>query len=201
LTERLKLVLATGNRDKVREIRHILGDLPVELVTLGDFPDVSPAEEDGVSFEENALKKALQVWRATGLAALADDSGLEVDALDHRPGVKSARFAGEDATYEANNRKLLGLMEAIPKDKRKARFVCVAVLVSPKGKIVMQRGEVEGEIIDEPRGEEGFGYDPIFYVPRLKKTVAELDEATKNTMSHRAMAVGGLKSYIKSLCT
>jgi XTP/dITP diphosphohydrolase len=201
LPERIKLVLATRNRDKVREIKHILGDVPVDLLTLSDFPDVASAEEDGVSFEENALKKALHVWRATDLAALADDSGLEVDVLGGEPGVMSARFAGEGATYEANNRKLLGLLEGTPQNKRKARFVCVAVLVSPKGKIVMQRGEVEGEIIDGPRGEGGFGYDPIFYVPRLKKTVAELDEQTKNTMSHRAKAIEGLKSYILSLCT
>jgi XTP/dITP diphosphohydrolase len=195
----LKAVLATRNQDKVREIKHILADVPVELVSLDDFPLVQSAVEDGTTFEENAIKKALHVWEETGLAALADDSGLEVDALDGEPGVMSARFAGEPVSYEANNAKLVELLRGLPEEKRKARFVCVAVLVSPKGKMVLQRGEVKGIIIEKPRGTGGFGYDPVFYLPRLKKTVAELDEETKNEMSHRAKAFTALKPFIAAL--
>jgi XTP/dITP diphosphohydrolase len=200
LTEPAKLVLATGNADKVREIKAILGDLPVELMSLADFPEVEPAAEDGITFEENAIKKALHVFNATGLPALADDSGLEVDALDGKPGVHSARFAGEGASYADNNRKLLDLLSGVPDDDRAARFVCVAVLVTPKGKLVMQRGEVKGRIIDHPRGEGGFGYDPVFYLRHEKKTMAELDEAQKNRISHRANALEGIRPFIISLC-
>jgi XTP/dITP diphosphohydrolase len=200
LTEPLRIVLATGNQDKVREIKQILGPVPVEFKTLLDFPDVVPAEETGATFEANAVAKALHVWRETGLASLADDSGLEVDALDGEPGVRSARFAGEDVSYTANNEKLIRMIRDVPEEKRTARFVCVAVLVTPAGKMVLQRGEMEGLIVDEPRGGGGFGYDPIFYVPHLKKTVAELDEAEKNCISHRAKAFGALKDFIVAFC-
>jgi XTP/dITP diphosphohydrolase len=199
LSEPLRIVLATGNLDKVREIKRILGPVPVELLTLLDFPEFVPDEETGATFEDNAVAKALKVWRETGLASLADDSGLEVDALDGEPGVLSARFAGENASYQANNEKLIGLLRGVPEDKRGARFVCVAVLVTPKGKMVLQRGELEGLIIDEARGGGGFGYDPIFYVPRLKKTVAELGEDEKNSISHRAQAFRAMKGYIMAL--
>ena len=199
MTEPLKIVLATRNEDKVREMREILGGLPVEFLSLRDFPQVQSAVEDGSTFEENAVKKAMHVWRETGLASLADDSGLVVDALGGQPGVMSARFADEGATYEDNNAKLLRLIKDVPREKRRARFVCVAVFVTAKGKIVMQRGELQGEIVDAPRGGGGFGYDPIVYLPRLKQTVAELDAETKNTMSHRAKAVGAMKPYIMSL--
>jgi XTP/dITP diphosphohydrolase len=199
LAEPLKIVLATRNEDKVREIGEILRGLPVEFLSLRDFPRLQSAVEDGSTFEENAIKKAMHVWRETGLASLADDSGLVVDALDGQPGVLSARFAGEGATYESNNAKLLRLIKDVPREKRRARFVCVAVFVTAKGKIVMQRGELQGEIVDAPRGGGGFGYDPIVYLPGLKQTVAELDAETKNTMSHRAKAIGAMKSYIMSL--
>ncbi len=201
MSTRLEIVVATRNRDKFREIRDILKDLPLELVSLEDFPDVISAEEDGSTFEENALKKALHVWRQTGKATLADDSGLEIDVLDGQPGVRSARYAGSEHDYEKNNAKVLDLLRGVPKEKRKARFVCVAVLVTPAGKIVMNRGEVEGEIAEEPRGAGGFGYDPIFFLPRYGKTVAELDEATKNKMSHRARALEGIKNFIRGLAS
>jgi XTP/dITP diphosphohydrolase len=200
LTERLKVVLATGNEDKVREIRQILCDAPIDLVSLKEFPDVTPAEEDGRTFEENALKKAMSVWRQTGLASLADDSGLEVDALGGKPGVKSARFAGEGASYEENNRKLLEELRSTPEEKRKAAFVCVAALVTPKGKMILQRGEVKGRIIEEYRGQGGFGYDPIFYLPRQKKTMAELGQEEKNKISHRAQAFNAIRDFILALC-
>jgi XTP/dITP diphosphohydrolase len=199
LAERARLVLATRNRDKVKEIKHILGDLPVDLVSLADFPDVPPVEEDGATFEENAIKKALHVWRHTGLASIADDSGLEVDALDGAPGVQSARFAGVPVSYEANNEKLLKMLKGVPEEERKARFVCVAVLVSAKGKMVLQRGELKGLITGEPRGDGGFGYDPVFFLPRKKKTVAELDPEIKNEISHRAKAFTSIKPFIRLL--
>lgn len=200
MTERLKVVLATGNENKVREIRHILGDAPIDLVSLAEFPDVTVAEEDGRSFEANALKKAISVWQQTGLASLADDSGLEVDALGGEPGVKSARFAGEGASYADNNRKLLEKLRSTPEEKRKAAFVCVAALVTPKGKMVIQRGEVKGRIIDQYRGEGGFGYDPIFYLPQEKKTLAELGAEEKNKISHRAQAFNAMRDFILALC-
>ena len=199
MSEPLRIVLATGNQDKVREIAQILGSIPVELLSLADFPEIQPAAEDGLSFEANAIKKALHVWQQTDLPTLADDSGLAVDALGGEPGVRSARFAGEGATYEENNAKLLKMLGDLPREKRKARFICVAVLVSTGGKIVLQRGELKGEIITEHRGGGGFGYDPIFFVPRLEKTVAELDAEEKNSISHRAMAFRALKDYIVSL--
>jgi len=199
LTERLKVVLATGNQDKVREIRQILSGAPIELVSLADFPNVTPAEEDGRSFEENALKKATSVWQQTGLASLADDSGLEVDALGGEPGIKSARFAGEAASYADNNRKLLEKLRSVPAQKRKAAFVCVAALVTPKGKMIIQRGEVKGRIIEEYRGEGGFGYDPIFYLPGEKKTMAELGQEEKNRISHRAQAFNAMRDFVLAL--
>lgn len=195
----LKLVVASRNKDKVREIKAILGDLPVEVLSLEDFPEVASVEEDGSTFEENALKKALHVWNHTQMATLADDSGLEVDALDGEPGVRSARYAGDEHDYQKNNEKLLKLLKDVPKSQRKARFVCVAVLVTPRGKIVMHRGEVEGEIVDQPRGAGGFGYDPVFLLPHLGKTVAELDEGTKNKVSHRARALQGIKTFLIGL--
>ena len=200
MTDRIRVVLATGNDDKIREIIQILGDVPIEILSLKDFPNVKPAAEDGKTFEENALKKALRVWEQTGLASLADDSGLEVDALKGQPGIMSARFAGEPVSYEANNRKLLELLRKVPHEDRKARFVCVASLVTPKGKMILQRGEVKGLIVDEARGSGGFGYDPVFYIPRLKKTMAELDPHEKNSISHRAKAFGAIKDFILRLC-
>ena len=199
MAERPKLVLATRNENKVREIGRILADVPVDLVSLAHFPDVPPVEEDGATFEENAIKKALHVWRHTGEASIADDSGLEVDALGGEPGVLSARFAGEPVSYEANNEKLLKMLEGVREEDRKAKFVCVAVLVSAKGKMVLQRGELKGMITEEPRGTGGFGYDPVFYLPRKKKTVAELDPEMKNEISHRANAFISIKPFIRLL--
>ncbi len=194
-----KILIASRNKNKIREISEILEDLSLELITLESFPDLPHTEEDGKTFEENALKKALSAWQATGLATIAEDSGLEVDALKGAPGIMSARFAGPHATYDENNAKLLDLMKAVPPGRRRARFVCVAVLVTRSGKIVLNRGEMEGEIAEEPKGENGFGYDPVFYLPSFGKTVAELDQKTKNAISHRAKAIGGLRDFIMRL--
>jgi XTP/dITP diphosphohydrolase len=199
LTEHMRLVLATRNENKIREIRRILADVPAELISLADLPDVPLIDEDGATFEENAIRKALHVWKHTGLASISDDSGLEVEALHGEPGVRSARFAGEPVSYEANNEKLLKMLEGLPEEDREAKFVCVAVLVSPKGKIVLQRGELKGVIAHKPRGGYGFGYDPVFYLPGQKRTVAELDPETKNEISHRANALLALKPFIRKL--
>ncbi len=199
LNDRLRVILATRNPGKIREIRYILGSLPIEFVTLNDFPHVGAVSEDGLTFEENAAKKALHVWEHTRLTSLADDSGLQVDALDGEPGIFSARFAGEHASYEDNNRKLLALLCDVPFEKRRARFVCVAALVVPGGELVLRRGEVEGLITDVPAGAGGFGYDPIFYLPSYGKTVAELSDQVKNTVSHRAKAFAGMRQPLGSM--
>jgi XTP/dITP diphosphohydrolase len=199
LSSALRMVLATRNAGKIREIRAILAHLPVELVTLEELPRMTSAYEDGLTFEDNAAKKALHVWRATHLATLADDSGLEVDALGGRPGILSARFAGESATHAENNRKLLDLLAEVPSEQRRARFVCVAALAKPGGELVLTRGEVEGVISDAPAGTGGFGYDPVFYLPAYCRTIAELDETVKNFISHRAGALRAMRPVIEAL--
>ena len=195
----VKIVLATRNPGKIREIAAILAHLPLELVGLDRFPGVEPGEETGETFAENATAKAVHASRETGLAALADDSGLLVDALGGRPGIRSARFAGERATHEENNRKLLGLLSGVPREQRTARFVCVAALALPGGKVVLREGRLEGMITDAGAGAGGFGYDPIFLVPEFGQTVAQLDEATKNRISHRAQAFAAMAGVIADL--
>jgi XTP/dITP diphosphohydrolase len=199
LTDPFKIILATRNEDKVREIGHILGSLPLALLSLKDFPGVPEIAEDGATFLENARKKALTVQELTGLASLADDSGLEVEALTGRPGIMSRRFAGPGATYADNNLKLIEQMKGIPFDSRRARFVCVAALATPDGKVHLSEGELSGYIAESPRGEGGFGYDPLFYLPEYGKTVAELDAETKNVISHRAKAMGAMRKILQTL--
>jgi XTP/dITP diphosphohydrolase len=199
LTDPFKIILATRNEDKVREIGHILGSLPLALLSLKDFPGIPEIAEDGATFLENARKKALTVQELTGLASLADDSGLEVEALNGRPGIMSRRFAGPGATYADNNLKLIDQMKGIPFDSRRARFVCVAALAAPDGKVHLSEGELSGYIAESPRGEGGFGYDPLFYLPEYGKTVAELDAETKNAISHRAKAMGAMREILQTL--
>jgi XTP/dITP diphosphohydrolase len=196
---RPQLVLATKNPGKVREICAILADLPIDLVGLEGFPGVRPAEETGATFAENAAAKAAQALRETGLPALADDSGLVVDALGGSPGIRSARFAGERASHRENNLKLLGLLRGVPPELRTARFVCVAALALPGREIVLKDGRLEGLITEAPSGTGGFGYDPVFYLPQAGRTVAELDEELKNSISHRAIAFRAMVPAIRSL--
>ncbi len=198
-TYRLRLVLATRNRHKVREITDLLGDLPVDLLSLDGFPDVTPVQETGATLEENAVLKATSIARATAFLSLADDSGLEVDALGGAPGVHSSRFAGEGASYEDNNRKLLSLMENLPPEKRKARFRCVAALAEPSGVVKLFQGTCDGWIDREPRGSFGFGYDPVFVVPEWGQTLAELGPEVKNRISHRANAIANVKQYLQQI--
>jgi XTP/dITP diphosphohydrolase len=185
------LVVATRNAGKTREIRSVLKDFPVELKDLNDFGPIPEPVEDGSTFEENAYKKASFTAKVLGLPALADDSGLEVEALGGAPGVHSARYAGPNATDEENNQKLLREMTGVK--NRKARFCCVISIAVPTGFALTYEGYCEGEILEEPRGTGGFGYDPLFFYPPLGKTFAEMTLEEKSSVSHRGRALRELQ--------
>lgn len=195
------ILLATTNPGKLREVKAVLGELPVRLVGLTDFPDVPEPVEDAPTFEGNARIKALYYAGQTGMWALADDSGLEVDALDGAPGVYSARYAGVDGGDAANNAKLIEALRGTPQERRTARFRCVVVLARPEEVLAVGSGAIEGVIIDEPRGANGFGYDPHFFVPSLGKTTAELPPEHKNRISHRGRALADILPRLRSLLT
>lgn len=197
---RNKLVIASKNRHKIEEIKDILRTFHFDILSM-DEAGLTDLEvvEDGETFEENSMKKAEAVMRATGNIALADDSGLEVDILDNQPGVYSARFAGEGATDQKNNEKLLDMLQGIPADKRQGRFVSVISLAFPDGRKVSVRGECPGVIGFEPKGDHGFGYDPLFIVPAYDKTFAELGEGIKNKISHRAKALAKLQEELRKI--
>lgn len=191
-----KLVVATGNKGKLREIREILTD--TEVLGLSDVGIDCDVEETGATFAENAYIKAEAISRMTSFAVLADDSGLEVDALDGSPGVYSARFAGENATDDDNVEKLLSLLSHLPEEKRTARFACAMCLIFPDGRKIETFGEsCPGIILDEKRGENGFGYDPVFYAPEYKKTFSEMTMEEKNKVSHRKAALVALSRELK----
>ena len=181
------IVLATSNRNKLKEIQEILKDFPVAIKSLSDFGPMPEAVEDGETFDDNAYKKALHYAKVLGVPCLADDSGLVVDALDGRPGVYSARYSGPEATDWKNCEKLLGEMEG--QTNRSAHFVCVLSLATPAGPALTWEGRCDGELIAERRGEAGFGYDPIFFSPDLGKTFAEASMAEKSAISHRGRAL------------
>ncbi len=183
-----KLLLATNNKGKVREYKHMLQDLPFELVSLAELGINTEVDESGESLEENARLKATTLARESQLLTLADDSGLEVDVLGGEPGRLSARYAGEGASDEDRINYLLARLKDVPEKKRSARFRCVIALAQPDGEVELCQGECRGVIALEPRGEEGFGYDPIFYLPQLGKTMAELSLEEKNKVSHRGRA-------------
>jgi XTP/dITP diphosphohydrolase len=185
-----EIVLATGNKGKIREFTGLLEGVFGRIISLNDLESPPDVVEDGRTFRENALKKARAIAAYTGLPVLADDSGLEVEALGGRPGVYSARYAGEGATDRDNIRKLLSELSGV--ENRSARFVCVLALVTPDGREITAEGTCEGVILTEPRGEGGFGYDPVFFLPELGKTMAELPPEIKNTLSHRARAAESL---------
>ncbi|MSQ77381.1 MAG: XTP/dITP diphosphatase [Nitrospiraceae bacterium] len=191
-----ELVLATRNPDKGRELSALLGDLGISIRTLAEFPDAPEVVEDGETCEANAIKKAVTVARVTGLPAVADDTGLMVEALGGRPGVHAARYAGEGATYEENCRKLLHELAGVPRERRGARFVTVAVIADPKGKVEVVQGVLDGLITEAPAGAKGFGYDPVFFVPELGKTLAQLTPEEKNCISHRARAFAKIKELL-----
>lgn len=191
MQQKILLVIATRNKGKTSEIRELLKDFPIEIRNLDDFGPIPPVDEDGSTFEENAYKKASFTAKVLGFPALADDSGLTVDALDGAPGVYSARYAGEDASDEKRCAKLLKEMEG--KDNRKAAFECVISLAVPTGPALTYEARCEGLIAQQPSGSNGFGYDPVFYYPPLGKTFAELTREEKNTVSHRGKAMKELR--------
>jgi XTP/dITP diphosphohydrolase len=193
----VKVVVATRNKGKLREIVPLLAGLQLELLTIDEVAPDAELREDGVTFVENALAKARQAARATGLPSIADDSGLEVDALEGAPGVYSARYAGPDADDAKNNAKLLESLRGVPPARRGARFRCVAVFVDPaRGLEIVRDGASTGEILEAPRGEDGFGYDPLFFVPAAGRTMAELPLEEKNRLSHRAAAFRALTAAL-----
>jgi XTP/dITP diphosphohydrolase len=183
-----KLLLATTNRGKLREYRHLLKGLPFVLVTPTDEGMDITVDEKEKTFEDNARLKAATYSKLSGLVTLADDSGLEVDALDGGPGIVSARFAGEQASDKDRVERLLTKLKDIPWEKRTARFICVIAIATPEGRTELCEGECQGLIAFESRGENGFGYDPVFYLPEFGKTIAELSLETKNQVSHRGEA-------------
>ncbi len=192
-------MVATRNPGKIREIRALLKGMGIQVLSLDDYPQVPPIKEEGDTFRENALKKARVTARLTGEMALADDSGLEVDALGGAPGVRSARFGGGGLTDADRNRLLLDRLEGVPWENRTARFRCVMALVTPEGKEYLVEGTCEGCIAFEPEGEYGFGYDPVFYLPEYGKTMAQLPPEEKNRISHRAKALEKMRGVLERL--
>ena len=192
-----ELVLATRNPDKAKELIALLCDLDITIRTLNEFTEVPEVIEDGDSCEANAKKKAAEVARYTGRLAVADDTGLEVEALAGRPGPHAARYAGEHATYEDNWRKLLEELKGVPMSGRRARFITVAAIAEPGGPPQLVEGVLEGVIAEQPSGGHGFGYDPVFFVPALGKTLAELPRDVKNQISHRGKAFQKAKALLQ----
>ena len=195
----MDIVLASRNRKKIEELRSLLSDLPLQVLSLTDFPDIPETPETGMTFAENAELKAKAAARATGRVALADDSGLEVDALGGQPGILSNRFAGPGATDRDKYMRILELLEGVPDEERTARFRAAVAIATPEGETVLVEGTCEGRIAHEPHGENGFGYDPIFLLPQLGKTMAELPASEKNRISHRAKALQSAKKVLREM--
>lgn len=194
-----KIIFATGNKNKMTEIRQILGDLGWEILSMKEAGISAEIEENGTTFEENALIKAREVAKYCDDIVLADDSGLEIDYLNREPGIYSARYAGEDTPYEIKNQMLLERLEGVPREERTARFVCAIAAAIPDHDPIVVRGTIEGYIGDRPAGENGFGYDPIFYVPDLNCSTAELSLEEKNARSHRGNALRAMRDKLKEL--
>lgn len=191
------MIFATGNAGKMKEIRMIMADTGMEVLSMKEAGIEIDIEENGSTYEENALIKARAVAALADTLVLADDSGLEVDWLDREPGVLSARYMGEDTLYSVKNANIIGRLEGVPDEKRTARFVCAIAAVFPDGRELTVRAAIEGRIGYEEKGSNGFGYDPIFYVPGLRKTTAELTEEEKNQVSHRGKALRLMKEELK----
>lgn len=192
-----RMIFATGNENKMKEIREILGELPLEILSMKEAGVSADIVEDGKTFEENALIKAKAICKLVGEMVLADDSGLEIDYLNKEPGIYSARYMGEDTSYHIKNQSLIDRLEGVPDEKRTARFVCAIAAVFPDGKELVVRGTVEGIIGYEEKGENGFGYDPIFYLPERGCTTAELPPEEKNSISHRGNALRMMKELLE----
>ena len=194
-----KIVFATTNAGKIKEIKEILSDFDVEVVSMKEMNITADIEENGATFEENSLIKARAVSKLTGLPALADDSGLEVDYLNGEPGIYSARYLGRDTDYDYKNNYIIKKLKDAKDEERSARFVCVISLVLPDGREFVKKGVMEGRIGYEIKGENGFGYDPIFFLPEYGKTSAEISAEEKNKISHRGKALSAMKELIASL--
>lgn len=192
-----KIVFATGNEGKMREIRDILADLNTEVLSMKQAGIDIPIEENGSTFEENAVIKAKAVAGYCGEVVLADDSGLEIDYLNKEPGIYSARYMGEDTPYSVKNMHLIERLKGVPDEKRTARFVCAIAAVFPDGEVVTATGVIEGRIDYKEKGSNGFGYDPIFFIPELLKTAAELSDSEKNKISHRGKALDKMKEELR----
>lgn len=192
-----KVIFATGNEGKMKEIREILGDLDIQLLSLKDAGITADIEENGNSFEENAVIKATAIRDLTGEIVLADDSGLEIDYLNKEPGIYSARYMGEDTSYHIKNANLIERLDGVPDEKRTARFVCAIAVAFPDGTVRTVRAAMEGRIGYEEKGENGFGYDPIFYLPEYGCSSAELSMEEKNKISHRGKALRAIRDELQ----
>lgn len=192
-----KIVFATGNQGKLREVKKILADLNVDIVSMKEEGIQIDVDENGTTFAENAQIKATAIGAHTDAIVLADDSGLVIDALNGEPGIYSARYLGEDTSYRIKNQNLIDRLEGVPDEKRTARFVCAIAAALPDGTVLHTEGTIEGIIGYEERGENGFGYDPIFCVPKLGKTTAELTDDEKNAISHRGSALEKMKVLLR----
>lgn len=195
----MKIIFATKNQGKVREIKQILADMPCEVVSLKDEGIDAEVVEDGKTFEENAVKKAVEIMKLTGEICMSDDSGLEIDYLDKAPGVYSARFLGEDTPYEIKNKKIMEMLDGVPDEKRTARYISVIAAAFPDGRVITTEGTLEGIIGHEAVGENGFGYDPIFFLPEYGKTTGQLSLEFKNEISHRGKALKLMKERLKEI--
>jgi len=192
-----KLVVATKNKGKLAEIKKVLSNMPFDVVAMSDIGIDIDVIEDGTTFEENSMKKAQEICIVSNTIVMADDSGLEVDFLNGAPGIYSARFGGPEATDKDKNEKLLNMLKIVPFEKRKARFVCAIAIAFPDGRSFVVRDTCEGFIALECKGNNGFGYDPLFYVPQYEKTMAELEIDIKNEISHRAKALNKMAVKIQ----
>ena len=194
----MKIIFATGNEGKMKEIREILADPHVEILSMKEAGITAEIEENGTSFEENAVIKAKAVMELCHEMVLADDSGLEIDYLNKEPGIYSARYMGEDTSYRIKNQNLIDRLEGVPDEERTARFVCVIAAAFPDGEVLTARGTIEGRIGYEEKGENGFGYDPIFYVPEYGCSTAQLSPEVKNQISHRGKALREMKRKLQA---
>ncbi len=192
-----KIIFATGNEGKMKEVRMILKDLGLPVLSMKEDGVQADIVEDGTTFEENAKIKAVAVQKLTGALVLADDSGLEIDYLNKEPGIYSARYMGEDTPYSVKNANLISRLAGVPDEQRTARFVCAIAAAFPDGEVLTTRGTIEGIIGYEERGENGFGYDPIFYLPEYKKSTAELSPEEKNALSHRGRALRQMEEELR----
>ena len=192
-----KIIFATGNEGKMREVRMILGDLGIQAISMKEAGVTAEADENGTTFEENAIIKAKEIMEKTGEIVLADDSGLEVDALGREPGIYSARYMGYDTSYHIKNNSLIERLEGKTGEERSARFVCAIAACFPDGRVLTTRGTMEGQIGYEEKGENGFGYDPVFYLPEYQCYSAELPLEEKNKLSHRGKALRLMKEALQ----